>query len=47
MPLDPAIKTVLDQLESVGGPALHEVSPDEARQMMKLLTAIEKLLEEK
>ncbi len=41
VPLDPAIKTVLDQLESVGGPALHEVSPDEARQMMKLLTAIE------
>ena len=41
MPLDPAIKTVLDQLESVGGPALHEVSPAEARQMMKLLTAIE------
>jgi acetyl esterase len=41
VPLDPAIKTVLDQLESVGGPALHEVSPDEARQMMKLLTAVE------
>jgi len=41
VPLDPAIKTVLDQLETMGGPALHEVSPDEAREMMKLLTAIE------
>jgi acetyl esterase len=41
VPLDPAIKTVLDQLESVGGPALHEVSPDEARQMMKMLATIE------
>jgi acetyl esterase/lipase len=41
VPLDPAIKTVLDQLESVGGPSLHEVSPDEARQMMKMLTAVE------
>jgi acetyl esterase len=41
VPLDPAIKTVLDQLESAGGPALHEVSPGEAREMMKLLTAIE------
>jgi acetyl esterase len=41
VPLDPAIKTVLDQLESAGGPALHEVSPDEAREMMKLLTAVE------
>src|SRR4051794_28539970 len=41
VPLDPAIKTVLDQLETMGGPALHEVSPGEAREMMKLLSTIE------
>jgi acetyl esterase len=41
VPLDPAIKMVLDQLAEAGGPALSEVSPDEARQMMKLLSAIE------
>jgi acetyl esterase len=41
VPLDPAIKMVLDQLAEAGGPALNEVSPDEARQMMKMLSAIE------
>ncbi len=41
VPLDPAIKMVLDQLASAGGPALNEVSPDEARLMMKTLSTIE------
>jgi acetyl esterase len=41
VPLDPALKTMLDQLALAGGPALNEVSPPEAREMMKLLTAVE------
>ncbi len=32
MPLDPALKAVLDQLAANPGPKLHEVSPEEARQ---------------
>ncbi|HEY2813062.1 MAG TPA: alpha/beta hydrolase [Acidimicrobiales bacterium] len=41
MPLDPAIKTVLDQLEEAGGPTLNEVSPPEAREMMKTLALLD------
>jgi acetyl esterase len=41
VPLDPALKTILDQLEQAGGPALNEVSPTEAREMMKTLAMLE------
>src|SRR2546430_2801068 len=41
VPLDPALKTILDQLEQAGGPALNEVSPAEARELMKTLAMLE------
>ncbi len=41
MPVDPALKTILDQLEQAGGPALNEVSPAEARELMKTLAMLE------
>ena len=33
MPLDPDVKTLLDQLEAVGGTGMHTLSPAEARAM--------------
>jgi acetyl esterase len=41
VPLDPQVKTILDQLEAVGGPALHEMSVDDARQMIKMLALMD------
>ena len=40
MPLDPNLKTMLDSLADVGGPAITEVSADEARAMYKLMSPI-------
>ncbi|MEY2436911.1 MAG: acetyl esterase [Acidimicrobiaceae bacterium] len=40
MPLDPNLKTMLDSLADVGGPAMTEVSADEARAMYKLMSSI-------
>jgi acetyl esterase len=37
MPLDPNLQTMLDQLASMGGPAMTEVSAQEARDMYKLM----------
>jgi len=39
MPLDPNLQTMLDQLASMGGPAMTEVSAPEAREMYKLMIA--------
>jgi acetyl esterase len=39
MPLDPNLKTMLDQLASMGGPAMTEVSATEAREMYKLMVS--------
>jgi len=44
--LDPAIAALLDQLAAMGGPALAEVSPSEARTMYKLLAAADGAPEE-
>jgi acetyl esterase len=40
VPLDPNLKTMLDSLADVGGPAMTEVSADEARAMYKLMSSI-------
>ncbi len=39
--LDPALKTVLDQLAATGGPALSDMPPTEAREMYKLLATMD------
>lgn len=40
MPLDPAVRTMLDQLEAVGAPPFSEQTPEEARAGFALLTDI-------
>ena len=41
MPLAPAARTIIDQLESGGGPALWEMSPDEARALSAVMGAMD------
>ncbi len=41
MPLAPAARTLIDQLESDGGPALWEMSPDEARALSAVMGAMD------
>ena len=40
MPVDPQAQTLLDQLAAVGGPGLHELEPDAARQMYTAFAAL-------
>ncbi len=40
MPLDPQARALLDQLQSMGGPPLHEQSVPQARQLMESLRAL-------
>lgn len=41
MPVHPQVKTLLDGLAQAGGPALSEMTPVEAREMFKSLTAFD------
>ena len=41
MPLHPQVKTLLEGLAQAGGPAMADVSPDEARTMFKALAAFD------
>ena len=41
MPLAPAARTLIDQLESDGGPALWEMSPDDARALSAVMGAMD------
>jgi len=41
MPLAPAARTLIDQLESGGGPALWEMSPDDARSLSAVMGAMD------
>lgn len=41
MPLAPAARTLIDQLESGGGPALWEMSPDDARALSAVMGAMD------
>ena len=41
MPLDPALKTVLDQMAEAGGPTMREAGVDQARQMMQMLSMMD------
>lgn len=38
MPLDPQVRTFLDQIGAPGAPQLHEVPVDEARRMMEMMS---------
>jgi acetyl esterase len=40
MPLDPQVKVLLEQLVAAGGPALDEMSPEEARTMFVAIAAL-------
>jgi acetyl esterase len=40
VPLDPQVQILLDQMAAMGGPSLHEVTPEEARQMIRGLAMI-------
>ena len=40
MTLDPQANALLDQMATLGGPAVHEVSVEEARQMLRNLSAL-------
>jgi acetyl esterase len=46
MPLDPQVRTVLDQMDAAGQPPLHELSPAEARAAMTNLAALGKYPDE-
>ena len=39
MPLDPSLKLILDKLEAGGGPRLHELAPEQARQFYEAMHA--------
>jgi len=41
VPLDPALKTVLDQMAEAGGPTMREAGVDQARQMMQMLSMMD------
>jgi len=41
MPIAPAARTLIDQLESGGGPALWEMSPDDARSLSAVMGAMD------
>jgi acetyl esterase len=41
LPVHPQVQTILDAMAQMGGPALSEVSPTEARAMYKALSAME------
>src|SRR5581483_6227810 len=41
VPLDPAIETMLGQLAAAGGPSLHDVTPAEGREMLRMLALLE------
>jgi acetyl esterase len=41
MPLAPAARTMIDQLEAGGGPALWEMSPDDARSLSAVMGAMD------
>jgi acetyl esterase len=41
MPLDPQIKTMIDQLESTGGPGLDDLTVDEARKLLESMKALD------
>jgi acetyl esterase len=41
VPVHPQVQTLLDAMAQMGGPAISEVSPDEARTMFKLMTSME------
>jgi acetyl esterase len=41
MPLDPAVKTMLDQLAEAGGPTLREAGVDQGRQMLQMMAMLE------
>jgi acetyl esterase len=45
VPVHPQVQMLLDGLAAAGGPPLHEVEPDAARQMMRALTSIEEQVE--
>jgi acetyl esterase len=47
MPLDPQAKTFLDQLAALGGPPLEEMSVEDARQALEVLSAMEGIPETK
>src|SRR4051812_10206620 len=40
MPLDPQAQQFLDQLAAAGGPALNEMTPTEARQLMEMMASL-------
>ena len=40
MPVDPQAQIILDQLETVGGPALHEQTPEAGREMFTAFAAL-------
>jgi acetyl esterase len=40
MPLDPNVKTLLDQMESIGAPPLHTLTPEQARASMDAMVAM-------
>jgi len=39
VPLDPSLKLILDKLEAGGGPRLHELAPEQARQFYEAMHA--------
>jgi acetyl esterase len=41
MPLDPAVKTMLDQMAEAGGPTLREAGVEQGRQMLQMLSMLE------
>lgn len=41
MPLDPALRTMLDQLAEAGGPTLSEATPEDGRQMLRMLALLD------
>ncbi|MEY2403710.1 MAG: acetyl esterase, partial [Acidimicrobiaceae bacterium] len=41
MPLDPVVKTMLDQMAAAGGPTLREAGPEQGRQMLEMLALLE------
>ena len=41
MPLDPAVKAMLDQMAEAGGPTLREAGVEQGRQMLQMLAMLE------
>jgi acetyl esterase len=47
MPLDPQVRTLLDQMEAQGGPSIDQMTPADARTMMRTLGTLAKYPEER